>query len=128
MSETGYSKEQNERPSHRVWRLAGFDAHGVLVEIEFREPGSETGATPQRPYVVLGRDPANCDHPVQEPTVSRAHARLKYIPGMGLCIRDLDSTNGTFVDGTAVHGEYVPLKGGGEVELGQFILAISVRQ
>jgi adenylate cyclase len=52
-----------------------------------------------RPYLV-GRAAA-CDLPIQDPTVSRQHAELE-LAGAGVRVRDLGSTNGTFLDGERV--------------------------
>jgi adenylate cyclase len=51
--------------------------------------------------LVVGRT-ADCDVPVPDPTVSRRHAELD-LTESGLRLRDLGSTNGTFVDGKRVH-------------------------
>ena len=99
----------------------------MLVEIEIPEPGSETDTTPYRMSVTIGRDPAQCDKAIMDPTVSRVHAELRFFPGEGLFIRDLESTNGTYVDGQPVDLTFVPLRGGSEVELGSFLLSISIR-
>ncbi|RMF04331.1 MAG: FHA domain-containing protein [Alphaproteobacteria bacterium] len=111
----------------RIWRLTGFDERGVLVEIEIPEPDSETDTTPFRPSIVIGRDPDHCDCAVQEPTVSRVHAEFRFFRDEGLFIRDLDSTNGTYVDGHEVNADYYPLRSGSEIELGKFVLSISIR-
>lgn len=49
----------------------------------------------------LGRDPDACALALDHPSVSRAHALLEGAPGWRLL--DLDSKNGTFVDGERVH-------------------------
>ena len=49
---------------------------------------------------VVGRSAA-CDLPVQDPTVSRRHAELE-LTGAGVRVRDLGSTNGTYLDGVRV--------------------------
>ena len=45
----------------------------------------------------LGRATA-ADFIVDAPLVSRVHCRLSALPGGGLEVRDLESTNGTFVN------------------------------
>ena len=54
---------------------------------------------PGRPFV-LGRA-VTSDVPVADPTISRRHAELTAVDG-SLRIRDLDSSNGTFVNGARV--------------------------
>src|SRR3954470_23070272 len=44
---------------------------------------------------------------VAQPTVSRFHARLE-LDALGPLLIDLDSTNGTFVNGLRVHSAYLP--------------------
>lgn len=48
----------------------------------------------------LGRDPDACPLPLDHPSVSRVHALLEGTPGWRLV--DLDSKNGTFVDGERI--------------------------
>lgn len=52
--------------------------------------------------LAIGRDSAN-DIIIDHPLASRRHARLEYDPN-GYIVRDLDSTNGTFVNGDRVEG------------------------
>ena len=54
-----------------------------------------TGAT-----LVVGRAP-NSDIPIIDPTISRRHAEVE-CGDAGVTIRDLGSSNGTFVNGTRV--------------------------
>ncbi len=49
---------------------------------------------------VVGRTVA-CDLPLQDPTVSRRHAELERVEA-GLRVRDLGSTNGTFLNGEQI--------------------------
>jgi adenylate cyclase len=58
--------------------------------------------------LIVGRTD-DCDLPIADPTVSRRHAELDLTEG-GLRLRDLGSTNGTFVDGRRV-SEAVALPG-----------------
>jgi transcriptional regulator with GAF, ATPase, and Fis domain len=63
---------------------------------------------------LVGSAPGS-DLVVRDPTVSRIHAELE-IGAHGLWVRDLGSTNGTFVDGLRVINAHVP--GGSRVRLG----------
>jgi DNA-binding CsgD family transcriptional regulator len=66
--------------------------------------------------LTLGTDPAN-DLPLPaDPTLSRLHAVLERY-GAGWCVRDLDSRNGTFVNGQRVWRER-PLRPGDELRVG----------
>ncbi len=70
--------------------------------------------------VTLGRDPSNhlqLDHP----TISRTHAEIARQNG-GYAIRDLGSTNGTFVNGQRVGG-WVSLTMGDVIQVGPYKLA-----
>jgi adenylate cyclase len=49
---------------------------------------------------LVGRS-ASCDLSVQDPTVSRRHAELELV-GPGVRVKDLGSTNGTYLDGVRV--------------------------
>jgi DNA-binding CsgD family transcriptional regulator len=66
--------------------------------------------------LTLGADPAN-DLPLPaDPTLSRLHAVLERYEA-GWCVRDLDSRNGTFVNGQRVWRER-PLRPGDELRVG----------
>src|SRR5262245_37814881 len=54
------------------------------------------------PVLTIGRDGAN-DIVIDHPLASRRHARLER-DEHGYCIRDLESTNGTYVDGERIEG------------------------
>ncbi len=61
-----------------------------------------------------------------DPTVSRLHAVLERFPA-GWCIRDLDSHNGTFVNGRRVLGEQ-RLESGDEIRVGHTTLMFRVEE
>jgi ABC-type multidrug transport system ATPase subunit/ABC-type multidrug transport system permease subunit len=65
----------------------------------------------------IGRDP-QCDVPLAFPMVSWRHARLTRAPE-GILVEDLDSRNGTYVDGIRIGGK-VLVKPGQEIGLGSF--------
>jgi DNA-binding CsgD family transcriptional regulator len=66
--------------------------------------------------LTLGSDPANDLTLPSDPTLSRLHAALERY-GAGWCVRDLDSRNGTFVNGRRVWREH-PLRPGDELRVG----------
>jgi DNA-binding CsgD family transcriptional regulator len=66
--------------------------------------------------LTLGADPANDLTLPADSTLSRLHAALERY-GAGWCVRDLDSRNGTFVNGQRVWRER-PLHPGDELRVG----------
>jgi FHA domain/Domain of unknown function (DUF1707) len=65
------------------------------LELEVRLP-------PSTDAVTVGRSRA-CDVVVGEETVSRVHAELRHADDDAWIVRDLDSTNGTWLNGSRVH-------------------------
>ena len=65
--------------------------------------------------ITIGSDPSN-ELIIDEPTVSRRHAQVARRAGI-FEIRDLGSTNGTFVNGRKVDG-FTPIQGGDEIRFG----------
>src|SRR5262245_61929344 len=70
--------------------------------------------------LTLGRVEGN-DIVVPDARVSSRHAALRPIPGVGIELEDLGSTNGTFVNGQRLVGS-VLLSGGEEVRVGSTVL------
>ncbi len=109
---------------------------------EYRPPGPEPGQVSQAPATrgmravgglareefvpfptsggKIGYDLSN-DVVLEADSVSGSHAELVPMGG-GFGIRDLDSTNGTFVDGERVSTTPVALAAGSEVRLGRVVL------
>lgn len=56
-----------------------------------------------KPAVTIGRDATN-DIVLDHPQISRHHARLQLLPDGRLAVADLNSTNGTFIDGQQLRG------------------------
>lgn len=75
-----------------------------------------------RDSVVIGRDPA-CDHVLEDPTVSRRHARLSR-RGARLLVEDLGSVNGTFVNGERISARAV-VGPGDTIALGSCTLTLA---
>ena len=82
--------------------------------------GSRTGLSREfdQAFVGLGRHP-ECDlqlHPEQDLEVSTRHAAI-LLQGSGLVVRDLDSSNGTWVNGKRIIGDR-PVHSGDLISLG----------
>ncbi|MGL5173742.1 MAG: FHA domain-containing protein [Olsenella sp.] len=71
--------------------------------------------------VVVGRSPSS-DIVVDEPYVSATHARFT-IQGPALVLEDLDSTNGTMVNGHPID-QPVTLRDGDEVQIGDAVMRV----
>ena len=76
--------------------------------------GKECRIALHDPSVLVGQSPA-CTLQVSDPEVSRRHLEFS-VDGGKLCVRDLGSTNGTFVDDVEV--TEARLRGGEHVRLG----------
>ena len=63
----------------------------------------------------IGRDRQLCI-PIADRRLSRRHAVIQYIKNEGFYLVDLDSTNGSFINGEPVHGR-MPLKDGDRIRL-----------
>ena len=102
--------------------LAGHEV--VLILVSSDAAGTEFAI--DRDVLSIGRGPG-VDIAVEENSLSRQHATLSYGEGT-FRVRDLGSTNGTFVNGSQV--ESAELKHGDRLELGQcaFQLVIEARK
>jgi hypothetical protein len=76
-------------------RTGRHEPEPPALEIELRLPRATAAVT-------VGRS-RQCDVVVGEETVSRVHAELRHGEGDTWTIRDLDSTNGTWLNGLRVH-------------------------
>ncbi len=75
--------------------------------------------------VLLGRD-ETCDVTINDSKISRNHASLELRPDGTFVLRDLGSTNGTFVNGERV--ESAELRGAEQIQLGDSVLISSVEK
>jgi pSer/pThr/pTyr-binding forkhead associated (FHA) protein len=89
-------------------------------------PGAGAGFTIDRERVIVGRGPG-VDKAFDAPDMSRQHAAIEF-SGTGFRLRDLGSTNGTMLNGTAVQS--AELRHGDRFEIGgrHFVLAIEERE
>lgn len=87
-----------------------------------RGPGrGQTFSVGAGPFIIGRADDADLCLPF--PEVSRKHARLQYV-GMRLVVQDLESHNGTFLDGHRVHGD-VEILPGRRLRIGTSTLLVS---
>jgi hypothetical protein len=78
----------------------------------------------QRPRILAGRDPSACGLAFLDPGLSRRHAEVWLENGQTM-IRDLGSSNGTWVDGQLVGAYPVALHPGQKVYLGTVALGVA---
>jgi hypothetical protein len=92
----------------------------LIVDLETLE--AQCVVVPAAGVVVLGRG-TDCQILIQSDRVSRNHAEVRSRGRAGLVIRDLNSTNGTFVNNLAIeHGKDMPLRPGDVAVLGSSFL------
>ena len=102
----------------------------VLMEIELDAVQLEVLAGPDHPMrttlflpaIRLGTSP-ECDLVLSDPSVSRTHAALERRE-QGLMVRDLDSTNGTRLQGARIREAW--LEPGGELSLGDTRIRVTL--
>src|SRR5215204_6042262 len=77
---------------------------------------------PSTPETIIGRS-SKADIQIDQESVSRNHAKL-IADGEKVLIKDLGSTNGTFVNDQVIEGEH-PLRNGDPVKIGRSIFKYS---
>jgi len=95
--------------------LGAVGVSAVAASPQLRSSSGDVIPIPDTPLIV-GRDPGLGLSLVGESTVSRKHAEVVKSAG-GVVVKDLGSTNGTFVNGARLQGEVV-LRAGDEVQFG----------
>lgn len=107
-----------------VATAAYHQQHGTRIGVPSGPPAP--GMVPDvielrnRPVFQIGRDPGN-DLPLDHPQISRFHARLQILPDGSLQVTDLNSTNGTFIDGKQLRGT-AAIPSGSSLSFGPFRL------
>lgn len=76
-----------------------------------------------RSWWVIGRG-RGADAVLAEPTISRAHAAIGFMPGEGFFVQDLGSTNGTLLNGSRT--QRGPLADGDEIRMGKLQLRVGL--
>jgi DNA-binding response OmpR family regulator len=89
-----------------------FAEMAMLLMVEGPSPGKRTFI--DQPELIVGRD-EHCDVVIPERQVSRQHARIRQERGKYV-LEDLDSKNGTFVNGQEIDGPH-SLQDGDEIQI-----------
>ena len=108
-------------------RVGGFAA-GEMVTLDYLSPEGEAGIAAQgviqfvdNRLMTIGRSPDN-NIVLPAPTVSHYHAEVEKI-GQRYRVRDLRSSNGTFVNGKSVQGE-TWVNPGDAIQIGPYRFAV----
>lgn len=91
----------------KEFRMAPLSPSPPRIRIEFGASGGAAQTLTFEGSFVIGRTP-DCDVPIKDEYVSRAHARVLYERGEWW-VRDLESANGIFINGQRV--ETAPVRG-----------------
>ena len=91
------------------------------VQLQLRDAVARLEAT--NPRIYIGRDSSVCGLATSDGSVSRRHAEI-YLHGEQTFIRDLGSSNGTWVDGAPVGAQPVELRPGQTIYIGHVPLGI----
>lgn len=112
-------------------RIGGFDPI-EMISLVYLSPAQEVRERRDRvirfsesKVMSLGRHPDN-EIVLEAPTVSRFHAQIERI-GKRYRVRDLDSSNGTFVDGEQIRGD-VWVTPGSAIHIGPYRLVVGHEQ
>lgn len=112
------SDTTGDRELERGWRLIGVEDPTIVCIF------GETQLRRAYPGLTIGRHPALADLVIDDPSVSRRHARLGR-DGDLLYLEDLNSLNGTLIDGeTAAPFDPRPVRAGQVIELGGVALVL----
>jgi len=108
-----------------AWMLSGFDPSGRALQFELRPP-APNGRAGEGATWTIGRDRNRAQFVIDDDSVSGAHAQITYDTRQGLMLRDLGSTNGTRVDGSALGTRVIALSDTGqEITFGAAKLRLS---
>ncbi len=95
-----------------------------MFVLTVRVPGEPVRVVPiDRPVMTLGRSSGN-DLPIPDRTLSRSHARIT-VSGETAALRDLESRNGTMLNGVRI-AETVPLHPGDQIVVGETTIEFNV--
>ena len=106
------------------WLISGFDARGHVFQNEFSYDAGSAHSSGRQVLMRAGRADDN-DLVLDDASVSRHHARFVLSASGTLCIEDLNSSNGTQVDGNAVGTKPFPVVSGQKLQFGGISASLS---
>lgn len=115
---TGVAPEPSGDDLARVPLPAGWEI--VLDVLDGAEAGTHYRVTRSR--VLIGR--GGCEVPLSDPRVSRRHASLEIYGATCVLLKDLGSTNGTWVNGRRTSS--AQLQDGDEIRIGDTRMTITI--
>ncbi|MBL8663811.1 MAG: trypsin-like peptidase domain-containing protein [Candidatus Odyssella sp.] len=113
-------------PAAGDWVLSGFDTQGNTLRVAISQADLDKAMAGAEKGVILGRSSSLSDKIVNDPSVSRRHAKLARGEGGGLVLEDLNSAYGTKVNDEAVAAfQKRALAAGDKVTMGAITLDFS---
>jgi len=112
------------RKDQTSWFFSGLSQSGRVMQFTIvPKYDPQTGKDVETVWTV-GRKPEQADLVLLDDTVSLLHAKIRFTPGQGLRVCDLNSSNGTQVNGKPIGGEFVSLDGIQNLQFGSLKMAI----
>ncbi len=93
----------------------------MIVDLKFGSTSRQLNHF--NPRALIGRDEQGCDLGVGDPSVSRRHAEV-YLEGNTVFIRDLGSSNGTWINGKPLAAQPMAIEPGQAVHIGHSSLGV----
>jgi hypothetical protein len=94
--------EEAPLPEESVTELVQQPEHTGEVRLIYRGNGEEPDLCVDHFPYLIGKRTGGADGILQAETVSRVHARILLDPEQGLCVQDMNSTNGTRLNGDLI--------------------------
>lgn len=99
--------------------LKGIDKSGNEFLVKLDQSSKFSLGMP----VVIGRSGSESDFAIEDQSISRRHFEVM-LKSNRIFLRDLDSTNGTKVNGLKITSEWVPVSAGSEIQAGNVNLTL----
>ena len=112
-------KQMPVRPGNFSYVLGLVTDKQALLITNVSENRSQIFLQPhlQNQIWTFGRDPNQASLPIRDRRLSRCHAAIRYDSACGFMLHDLNSTNGTYVNGVRIRQSHL-LKDGDLIRLG----------